>query len=217
LPSDVNLLNQNAYRPIPGWSLLLFLVATPVIGVGVVSILPDRGMLTILGAFFAVALLGVVVAVAPLGRAAIPALGFRPVPWKYPVLGTVGTLVLSVAVSQLGIEPKGIKEVVQFVPKQLGLSLLLLAVLAPLVEELIFRGLIYGWIAGRWGTAPAWIVSSLAFAAAHYEPAHVVLVLPLGLLFGWLRRRTDSLVPSLVAHMLNNGFALLAAVWLPDV
>jgi membrane protease YdiL (CAAX protease family) len=29
-----------------------------------------------------------------------------------------------------------------------------LAVLAPLVEELVFRGLLYGWIAGRWGSVP---------------------------------------------------------------
>ena len=60
-------------------------------------------------------------------------------------------------------------------------------------------------------------MSSLAFAAAHFEPAHIILVLPLGLLFGWLRRRTDSLLPSLVSHIVNNGFALLAAVYLPDV
>src|SRR5258707_562170 len=85
---------------------------------------------------------------------------------------------------------------------------------APLVEELIFRGLLYGWLAGRWGTIVAWIVSSLAFAAAHFEPAHIVLVLPLGLWFGWLRRRTDSLWPSLVSHMINNGIAIAAAAYL---
>ena len=125
----------------------------------------------------------------------------------------------AVAVSQLGIEPQGMKHVIDVVrePRQLVISLLLLAVLAPLVEELVFRGLLYGWIAGRWGSLPALVVSSLAFAAAHYEPAHIVLVLPLGLLFGWLRRRTDSLLPSLFAHVVNNSFALLAAVYLPDV
>ena len=89
-----------------------------------------------------------------------------------------------------------------------------LAVLAPLVEELIFRGLLYGWLAGRWGTIVAWIVSSLAFAAAHIEWKHIVLVLPLGLWFGWLRRRTGSLWPSLVAHMVNNGIAVAAAAYL---
>ena len=49
------------------------------------------------------------------------------------------------------------------------------------------------------------------FAAAHIEPAHALLVLPLGLWFGWLRQRTDSLWPSLVAHIVNNGLAVVAA------
>lgn len=217
MPSDVNPLIQKSYRPIPGWSLLIFAAALPVIGLLIVSIMPDRGMMTILGAFFAIGLLSVAAAVAPLGRTAAPALGLRPANWKYPVLGALGTLALSVAVSQIGIEPQGMKQVFELIPQRIVLSLFLLAVLAPTVEELVFRGLLYGWIAGRWGSLPALIVSSLAFAGAHWEPAHVVLVLPLGFLFGWLRRRTDSLLPSLVAHIVNNGFALVAAVYLPDV
>ena len=122
-------------------------------------------------------------------------------------------LALSIAVSQFGLEPQGMKEAMEVVrePGMLAPSLFVIAGLAPLVEELVFRGLLYGWVAGRWGTAAAWIVSSLAFAAAHVEPAHIILVLPLGLWFGWLRRRTDSLLPSLVAHMVNNGFAVAAA------
>jgi membrane protease YdiL (CAAX protease family) len=217
LPTDANLLNQNDYRPIPWWSLALFVAAAPAIGWLAVWFLPDREMLGILGAFFGSALLGVVLAVAPLGRAALPALGFRSVGWRWPVLGTLATLVLSVAVSHLGIEPQGVKQVVKGLPGNALANLLLLAVLAPLVEELVFRGLLYGWVAGRWGGVAAWLVSSLAFAAAHYEPAHVVLVLPLGLLFGWMRRRTDSILPSLVAHVLNNGFALIAAMYAPGL
>jgi hypothetical protein len=207
----------NVYRPIPGWSLALFLVALPAIGFVAVQFLPDHEMLTILGGFFAIGLASVIVAVAPLGRSAVPALGLRGTDWKYPVFGALGTLALSVAVSQLGIEPQGMKQVIEILPGNLALSLVLLAVLAPLVEELIFRGLLYGWITGRWGSLAGLIVSSVAFAAAHYEPAHVVLVLPLGFFFGWLRRRTDSLLPSLFSHIVNNGFALVAAVYLPGV
>jgi len=219
LPSDANPLIQKGYRPIPGWSLILFGLALPAIGFGVVRFLPNREMLTVLGAFFLIGLLSVIVAVAPLGRAALPALGLRPANWKYPVFGALGTLVLSVAVSQIGIEPQGMKQVIEVVrePHELILSLLLLAVLAPLVEELVFRGLLYGWIAGRWGGLAGLIVSSIVFAAAHLEPAHIFLVLPLGFLFGWLRRRTDSLLPSLCSHILNNSFALLAAVYLPNI
>ena len=99
-------------------------------------------------------------------------------------------------------------------PALFAASLLAMAGLAPLVEELIFRGLLYGWLAGRWGTLIAWLVSSLAFAAAHIEWKHIILVLPLGLWFGWLRRRTGSLWPSLVSHIVNNGIAVTAAAYL---
>src|SRR5262249_20511694 len=147
--------------------------------------------------------------------AAQPAMGLRGASWRPVILGVAGTIVLSFAVTQLGIEPEGVKQALELVrqPGELVKSLVVLALLAPLVEELIFRGLIYGWVSGRWGTITGWIVSSLAFAAAHYEPAHILLVLPLGVLFGWLRRRTDSILPSLVAHIVNNGFAVIAGAF----
>jgi len=209
-------LDSQDYRRIPGWSLLLFVAALLALGFVTVRIVPLHEMLPVLGAFFAVGFLSVAVAVAPLGRAAIPALGLRRANWKYIVFGSLGTMALSVGVSQLGVQPEGMKQVFEIVRDlgQLGMSLLLLAVLAPLVEELVFRGLLYGWLTGRWGRTVGWIGSSLAFAAAHAEPAHIILVLPLGLLFGWLRQRTDSLLPSLVAHIANNGMALVAAVYL---
>jgi len=172
-------------------------------------------MLTV---FFVSGLLALAAAVAPLGRLALPALGFRRVGWAPIVFGTVVALVISVTVTQLGLDPEGIKEAMDVArgPAAFAASLAVMAGLAPLGEELVFRGLLYGWLAGRWGSTFAWIVSSVAFAAAHVELAHVLLVLPLGLWFGWLRRRTGSLWPSLMAHMVNNGLAVAAAALLPD-
>ena len=202
------------YRPVPGWSLLLFAAALIVLWFASARLLPDLGMLPLLAVFFAAGLLAVALAVLPLGWAALPAMGVRPAGWRPVLFGTLATLGLSLAVSSLGIEVEGMKQVFSGIrgPKQIAYSLLLLAVLAPLVEELIFRGLIYGWLAGRWGTTVAWIGSTLTFAGAHIEPAHIALVLPLAILFGWLRRRTDSLLPSLVAHIANNAMAVGAAV-----
>jgi membrane protease YdiL (CAAX protease family) len=216
LASEYKPLMEKDYRPIPGWAILLFLAALAVLCFLIVQFVPGRAALTILGLFYAVGFCAVLVAVAPLGQAALPALGIRQAGWRPVVLGVIGTLALSVGVSQLGLEPKAMKEAVDIVrqPGALARSLIILSVLAPMVEELVFRGLVYGWVAGRWGTVPAWLVSSIAFALAHYEPAHIILVLPLGLLFGYLRRRTDSLLPSLAAHIVNNGFAVLAAAYL---
>ncbi len=195
--------------------MAIFVVVVLLLWVPAGWLLHDRGMLTLLAVFFATALIALSVAMAPMGWAAVPALGFRRVGWRPLVLGSVVALALSIAVSQFGLEPQGIKEAMEVVrePGMFVPSLAVIAGLAPLVEELVFRGLLYGWVAGRWGTVAAWIVSSLAFAAAHVEPAHIILVLPLALWFGWLRRRTDSLLPSLVAHMVNNGFAVAAAAY----
>lgn len=207
-----NPLIQNDSRPISGWSILVFLVALPLLLGPAVWLLGGRDMLGMLALFFISGLVALAVAVSPMGWRAVPALGFRPARFWTVVLGTVGALVVSVAASQLG-EPEGVKQALDVArtPKLFVASLAVMALLAPLAEEAVFRGLLYGWVAGRWGTTIAWFVSSILFAAAHVEPAHVLLVLPLGLWFGWLRRRTDSLWPSLVAHMVNNGLAVVAA------
>lgn len=191
----------------------IFLAVMPLLLVPAVWLVDGGGMLVMLTIFFLSGLTALVVAVTPLGRHALPALGFRPAGWKPVVLGTLGALVISVAVTQFGLEPQGVKQALELAsdPARFAASLAVMALLAPVVEETVFRGLLYGWLVGRWGSVTAWLLSSILFAAAHVEPAHAILVLPLGLWFGWLRRRTDSLWPSLVAHMANNGLAVVAA------
>ena len=215
MAGDPNVLIRKDFEPIRWWAIAIFLIVLPLLLAPAVWLLRDRGMLAMLAIFFVASLAALIAAMAPMGWRALPALGFRRAGWRPIVLGTLGSLVVSVGVSQLGIEPQGIKQAMDVArePAMFAVSLAVMAGLAPLVEELVFRGLLYGWLS-RWGTVVAWIVSSLAFAAAHLEPAHVILVLPLGLWFGWLRRRTDSLWPSLVAHMTNNGLAVVAAALL---
>ena len=218
MSSDSNLLIQNDFRPISGRTLLLFLAVLLVVAASAVWFLRSHphGLIGILALFYASGLLAVVLAVLPMGRDAAPALALREAGWRYAVFGALGTLVLSVTVSWIGPSPEGMKQVIELAQDRGKLlpSLFAFALLAPMVEELVFRGLLYGWIESRWGSMVALVVSTLAFAAAHFEPAHILLVLPLGLLFGWLRRRTNSLMPSLVSHIANNGFAVLSAAYL---
>lgn len=212
-----NLLFQKDSYPVPGWSILVFLAASALIGAPAVWLLPDKSMLPLLAVFFGTGLVAALLAVSPLGAAGgALALGLRRIGWRPVVLAVAGTTLLSFIVSQLGVQPEGVRQVTDAVrdPSVVGPTLVVLAVLAPLVEELVFRGLLYGWVAGRWGPLAAFIASSLAFAAAHAEPAHVVLVLPLGFWFGWLRWRTNSLVPTIVAHVINNAVAVSAAAFL---
>jgi len=195
--------------------MLVFLAVAALLAAFCVPLVrPGQNLFAVLAGFFGIGLLAVIAAVAPMGWAALPALGLRPAGWRPMVFGSLGTLALSVAVSQFGIEPKGMKQAME-ISREPGLfliSLLIMGLLAPVVEELMFRGMLFGWLAGRWGGGVAAGVSSLVFAAAHLEPAHIVLVLPLGLLFGWLRWRTGSLLPSMVSHIVNNSFAVMASL-----
>ena len=216
MPSDPNLLIQNDFRPISGRTVLLFAAVLATTVALMVPSLAGQGPLPGMAALYGAGLLAVVVAVLPMRWQALPALAIRSAPRRPIILGVLGTLALSIGVSQIGPEVESMKQMAELVrtPDALAASLFLLAGMAPLVEELIFRGVIYGWIEGRWGARMALPVSAFAFAAAHFEPAYMLLVLPLGFLFSWLRWRTNSLLPSIVAHMANNAFAVLSVVWL---
>ena len=92
-----------------------------------------------------------------------------------------------------------------------------LVVVAPLSEELVFRGFVQGSLERAFG-APrfAWVVASLAFASYHMIPLQVLSVAPLALVLGWLRLRSGSLWPSVAAHVVNNGLAV-ALLYAPGV
>lgn len=195
--------------------MLIFLVVAPLIGLVAFWLLPERTNLSVLATFFGTCLLALAIAVLPLGRDAPAALGLTPVGWRPIVFAVLGTTILSFVVSQLGPQPEGVREVTQGIQGAQALrTLAVLGLLAPVAEELVFRGLLYGWLAGRWNNLVAFILSSLAFAAAHTEPLHILMVLPLGFWFGWLRWRTGSLVPTIVAHIINNTIAVSAASFL---
>jgi uncharacterized protein len=77
--------------------------------------------------------------------------------------------------------------------------------LAPVVEEVFFRGFIFGALSPRMGWVPAASVSGLLFAGAHLS----ILVLPpfaaLGFLFAWAYRYTGSIQSSVIAHAIFNA------------
>lgn len=86
------------------------------------------------------------------------------------------------------------------------------AVAAPLMEEFMFRGFVFrGFSASRLGAAGGVVVASLCWAIMHiqYETFFLVQIFLLGLVFGWLRWRSGSLVLTLGLHALINLSALI--------
>lgn len=82
--------------------------------------------------------------------------------------------------------------------------------LAPLAEEMVFRGAILRSLL-RWKSNP-WVgivISAILFAVIHMNPAQMPHAFLIGLLLGWMYWRTDSIVPGVVYHWLNNTVAYI--------
>ncbi|HTR72127.1 MAG TPA: type II CAAX endopeptidase family protein [Solirubrobacteraceae bacterium] len=93
------------------------------------------------------------------------------------------------------------------------LSAALTCVVAPICEELLFRGYIFTALRGWRGTWPAAVMTGLLFGGVHAGSAPALDLVPLALLgFGLclLYRYSGSLYPGIVAHSLNNSVAFAA-------
>jgi hypothetical protein len=100
----------------------------------------------------------------------------------------------------------------------LPLTAVATVIMAPVAEEIFFRGFVFAGMLRPFGPAGAMLTSGLLFGAFHVTGVDTIgLVLPfgaIGILFAWLYYRTGSLWPSIVTHLIFNlvSFIVLAAV-----
>lgn len=109
---------------------------------------------------------------------------------------------------RLGIVPPDIATLLRSLLPEPAL-ILWAAVLAPFVEEMYFRGRLMDNLTPRLGPGWAATISSLAFAAIHGIPAFFPAFVVFAFVLLALRRRTGGLAAPILAHMINNAFALL--------
>ena len=109
----------------------------------------------------------------------------------------------------LGIEmPIGFIEFM--LSKPIVLGLIATVVIAPVVEEFIFRGFLYSQLSptklGPWG---AIALSSLLWTVIHfqYEPKILLILFVFGLFLGYVRMAYQSLSLPIILHAINNIFA----------
>ncbi len=91
------------------------------------------------------------------------------------------------------------------------LAVVLIAGLAPLAEELFFRGFLFSGLRSRMSLWPAALVAGLVFGSVHALTG-ITTVIPLAALgvgLCWLYQKTGSLWPSVILHAINNGLALV--------
>jgi len=87
----------------------------------------------------------------------------------------------------------------------LVLSVMLVVLVAPLVEEMLFRGVLLSAIGSRLGAGVALVGQAVLFAAYHFSTWMFVPMLLLGLACGYLAQHRGSLWPAIVLHALFNA------------
>lgn len=111
------------------------------------------------------------------------------------------------ALDALGIVPPDVADLLRGLLPEAAL-IAWAAILAPVVEEMYFRGRLVDAFTPTLGPGWSAAISALAFSAIHgipaFFPAYVVFALALWL----LRRRTGGLAAPILAHIINNAFAL---------
>ncbi len=84
------------------------------------------------------------------------------------------------------------------------------AIIAPIGEEILFRGFLQQYLEKYWkDITKSILLIALFFAIIHLNPFWFVQIYILGIVLGFLAWKTNSIIPSLILHSLNNTAALI--------
>ncbi|MDR2886238.1 MAG: CPBP family intramembrane metalloprotease [Rikenellaceae bacterium] len=144
------------------------------------------------------------------GEGQMPAIRFAlpPRQWGLVLGGVVLMLAVSVVLEPLlALFPI---EWIEFLNMQLGrgwLTILTTVVMAPILEELLFRGLLQHSTVNRYGPVAGIVIAAAVFGVIHFIPQQVVNAFALGLVLGWVYYKTRSLTAVILMHAANNGLS----------
>lgn len=144
-------------------------------------------------------------------------------PWGallWVALFSLGTIIpLSFLYEQLGIEmDENTQQIFTSLMKE-PWGYVAIGILAPLAEEVVFRGAILRTLLGIMSKKNHWVaimISAAIFGIVHANLAQFVNALLMGLLLGWMYYRTGSLVPGILLHWVNNTMAYVLANIMPQ-
>jgi membrane protease YdiL (CAAX protease family) len=129
--------------------------------------------------------------------------------WKWMAAAVGAYLLFAFLYVLLVTEPEQEDIAEAFGP--VGVQILLIAIAAPISEEICFRGMLYGGLREKLPRVGAALIAGLLFGALH--AATGVTAVPPLIAFGFvlclLYEKTGSIVPGILLHMLNNSVALL--------
>ena len=144
-------------------------------------------------------------------------------PWGtllWVALFSLGTIIpLSFLYEQLGIEmDENTQQIITSMMKE-PWGYVAVGILAPLAEEVVFRGAILRTLLGIMSKKNHWVaimISAAIFGVVHANLAQFINALLMGLILGWMYYRTGSLVPGILLHWVNNTMAYVLANIMPQ-
>ena len=144
-------------------------------------------------------------------------------PWGtllWVALFSLGTIIpLSFLYEQLGIEmDENTQQIITSMMKE-PWGYVAIGILAPLAEEVVFRGAILRTLLGIMSKKNHWVaimISAAIFGIVHANLAQFINALLMGLLLGWMYYRTGSLVPGILLHWVNNTMAYVLTNIMPQ-
>lgn len=111
----------------------------------------------------------------------------------------------------IGIEPGSdntstIIEITKIAPMMIFATVLF----GPILEEILFRRVIFGSFVHQFGFIGAAFISSIVFAIIHFDFTHILIYTACGFTFAFIYYKTKRILASIITHVLMNGFVTLS-------
>ena len=92
-----------------------------------------------------------------------------------------------------------------------------IGVVPAICEEIMYRGYVQRALEKSWGITAAILISGALFGAYHLQISNIVPLATLGIFLAYLTYVSDSLIPAMVAHFVNNGGQVIASSYYPEM
>lgn len=90
-----------------------------------------------------------------------------------------------------------------------GWAMIMTVVCAPVLEEILFRGIIQECVTRRYGGVRGVLAAAAIFGLVHFIPQQAINAFFVGIVLGYIYIKTKSLIPVMIIHALNNAIAFL--------
>jgi uncharacterized protein len=115
--------------------------------------------------------------------------------------------------SMMGIESgsENTKQIISII-ESFPIVIFVSSIIGPILEEIIFRKIIFGSLYKRMNFYLSALLSSIIFAAAHFEPEHILLYSAMGFTFAFLYVKTNRIIVPIFAHVAMNTLVVIIQI-----